>query len=108
MNDDEPSPNDSFMKRAKDAINLIVVGALCWVGNSVQQSTTQIAVLSVKVEALSKAVDEAKGSASDRYTSSSATADFRSRDAQISQNQSRIEDHEQRLRKLELYEERRK
>lgn len=93
---------DGFMKRAKDIINLLVVAALSWVGVAVQQSTTQIAVLSEQIRHLEDGVKEAKGSAADRYSASSASSDFRSRDSQISQNTNRLDALDSRVRNLEM------
>lgn len=99
-NDD--SEASIWVKNVKNIIGLLIVAALIWVGASVQGSVTQIAVLSEQVRQLQIAVQEAKGNAADRYTSSSAINDFHSRDVQIQNNTTKIEALADRLRAIEI------
>ena len=98
MTNDTPPQVDGFVKNAKAVMNLLVVTGLSWLALTVQQSTTQIAILGTKVDSLTSQITQAT---SDRYTSHDADKDLRSLDARITHNASEMDSINSRLTRLE-------
>lgn len=85
-----PNNNKGLEKHVQTVLVGITTALLLWVGSSVSQSRTEIAVLRQEVIGLSSTIEKLEGRTSERYRSSEAIKDLQLRDNRIDSLESRI------------------